>query len=95
MHIMMVTFDFQGADLDAEERHYRDVHMALARQFSGVNMYLAGRIRDTRFAFTPAPEVAANMNTRQLGKLGLSDDEENAIVAFMKTLTDGYVKGAK
>jgi cytochrome c peroxidase len=43
----------------------------------------------------PAPEVAANMNTRQLGKLGLSDDEENAIVAFMKTLTDGYVKGAK
>jgi uncharacterized protein (TIGR02118 family) len=59
MHIMMVTFDFQGADLDAEERHYRDVHMALARQFTGVNMYLAGRIRDTSFAFTPAPEVAA------------------------------------
>ncbi len=59
MHIMMVTFDFQGADLAAEERHYRDVHMALAKQFTGVNMYLAGRIRDTRFAFTPAPEVAA------------------------------------
>lgn len=59
MHIMMVTFDFQGADLDAEERHYRDVHMALAKQFTGVNMYLAGRIRDTRLAFTPAPEIAA------------------------------------
>ena len=59
MHIMMVTFDFQGTDLDAEERHYRDVHMALAKQFTGVNMYLAGRIRDTRFAFTPAPEVTA------------------------------------
>jgi cytochrome c peroxidase len=43
----------------------------------------------------PAPEVAANMNTRQLGNLGLSDDEENAIVAFMRTLTDGYVKGAE
>jgi cytochrome c peroxidase len=43
----------------------------------------------------PAPEVAANMNTRQLGKLGLSDDEENAVVAFMKTLTDGYEKGGK
>jgi cytochrome c peroxidase len=43
----------------------------------------------------PAPEVAANMNTRQLGSLGLSEDEENAIVAFMQTLTDGYVKAAK
>jgi cytochrome c peroxidase len=43
----------------------------------------------------PAPEVAANMNTRQLGNLGLSDDEENAVVAFMKTLTDGYNKGGK
>jgi cytochrome c peroxidase len=43
----------------------------------------------------PAPEVAANLNTRQLGNLGLSDDEENAVVAFMRTLTDGYVKGAE
>jgi cytochrome c peroxidase len=43
----------------------------------------------------PAPEVATNMNTRQLGNLGLSEDEENAIVAFMQTLTDGYVKDAK
>jgi cytochrome c peroxidase len=43
----------------------------------------------------PAPEVAANLNTRQLGNLGLSDDEESAIVAFMKTLTDGYIKGAE
>jgi cytochrome c peroxidase len=43
----------------------------------------------------PAPEVAANMNTRQLGNLGLSEVEENALVAFMQTLTDGYVKDAK
>jgi hypothetical protein len=41
MHIMMVTFDFKGSDLAAEERHYRDVHMALAKQFTGINMYLA------------------------------------------------------
>jgi len=38
----------------------------------------------------PAPEYADNMNTRQLGNLRLSDEEENAIVAFMKTLSDGY-----
>jgi uncharacterized protein (TIGR02118 family) len=56
MHIMMVTFDFKGGDIAAEERHYRDVHMALARQFTGVSMYLAGRIRATGFDFTPMPE---------------------------------------
>jgi len=38
----------------------------------------------------PAPEVSANINTVQVGNLGLSDAEENAIVAFMKTLSDGY-----
>jgi len=40
----------------------------------------------------PAPEVSANINTVEVGNLGLSDREENAIVAFMKTLSDGYRK---
>jgi cytochrome c peroxidase len=38
----------------------------------------------------PAPEVSANVNKVDLGNLGLTDSEENAIVAFMKTLSDGY-----
>ncbi|WP_373500422.1 cytochrome-c peroxidase [Desulfococcus sp.] len=38
----------------------------------------------------PAPEVADNVNTEELGDLGLSADEEAAIVAFLKTLSDGY-----
>jgi cytochrome c peroxidase len=38
----------------------------------------------------PAPEVSANINTLQVGNLGLTDREENAIVAFLKTLSDGY-----
>jgi cytochrome c peroxidase len=38
----------------------------------------------------PAPEVTANVNTDELGNLGLTPDEEAAIVAFMKTLSDGY-----
>jgi cytochrome c peroxidase len=38
----------------------------------------------------PAPEVAANMNTEELGNLGLSREEELAIVAFLETLSDGY-----
>ena len=39
----------------------------------------------------PAPEDATNLNKRQLGNLKLSGQEEDALVAFMKTLTDGYV----
>jgi len=38
----------------------------------------------------PAPEVAENVNTDELGNLGLSAEGEDAIVAFMKTLSDGF-----
>jgi cytochrome c peroxidase len=37
----------------------------------------------------PAPEVSENIDTT-VGNLGLSDTEENQIVAFLKTLTDGF-----
>jgi cytochrome c peroxidase len=36
----------------------------------------------------PPPEVADNVNTEELGDLGLTDREVNAIVAFMRTLSD-------
>jgi cytochrome c peroxidase len=36
----------------------------------------------------PAPEVSANVNTAEMGNLGLSVTEEEDIVAFLKTLTD-------
>jgi cytochrome c peroxidase len=42
----------------------------------------------------PAPEVPANLNTTQTGNLGLSHEQEGALVAFMKTLTDGYTPQA-
>ena len=38
----------------------------------------------------PQPEVADNVNGDELGNLGLTDAEIDAIVEFMKTLTDGY-----
>jgi cytochrome c peroxidase len=38
----------------------------------------------------PAPEVPNNENRTQVGNLGLSHDQELAIVAFLHTLTDGY-----
>ncbi len=36
----------------------------------------------------PAPEQPANVNTTLTGDLGLSDGEENELVAFLRTLTD-------
>ncbi len=38
----------------------------------------------------PEPEVPENVNRDELGDLGLSEAEENAIVAFLRTLTDGF-----
>ncbi len=38
----------------------------------------------------PAPESTENLNTKRVGRLGLSDAEEDAIVSFMQTLTDGF-----
>lgn len=38
----------------------------------------------------PAPEVAQNVNTDELGDLGLTAEEEADVVAFLKTLTDGF-----
>jgi len=38
----------------------------------------------------PAPEFPPTMNTAELGNLGLTPGEEDAIVAFLRTLSDGY-----
>jgi cytochrome c peroxidase len=39
----------------------------------------------------PASEATDNMNTSKIGHLGLSDSEEDALVSFMQTLTDGFM----
>ena len=39
----------------------------------------------------PRPEVPVNVNTKELGKLNLTTAQEEAIVAFLKTLSDGFV----
>jgi cytochrome c peroxidase len=43
----------------------------------------------------PAPEITANMNKSKIGNLGLSEQEEDALVAFMQTLTDDYALAQK
>lgn len=39
----------------------------------------------------PAPEVAQNVNTTELGNLKLTAEDERALVAFLKALSDGYL----
>jgi len=46
--------------------------------------------RDVSGAGWLSPEVTENMNTAEMGNLGLTDAEEDAIVAFLGTLSDGY-----
>jgi cytochrome c peroxidase len=46
--------------------------------------------RDVPGAGWPPPEVAVNINTAEMGNLGLNHGEELAIVAFLKTLSDGF-----
>jgi cytochrome c peroxidase len=43
----------------------------------------------------PAPEHPETMNRKQLGHLGLSSRQENQIVDFLKTLTDGYTPAGR
>jgi cytochrome c peroxidase len=38
----------------------------------------------------PTPEFPSTLNTTQLGNLQLTPEEENDIVLFLQTLTDGY-----
>jgi cytochrome c peroxidase len=47
--------------------------------------------RDVPGADWPPPEVPENVNTDELGDLGLTPTEVDAIVAFLETLTDGYM----
>jgi cytochrome c peroxidase len=56
---------------------------------------MLGRIRDDndkKFAKKggPEPELAININDSELGNLGLTQNEEKAIVAILKTLTNDY-----
>ena len=47
--------------------------------------------RDAEGVFWPDPEYPDTVNFDELGNLGLSTKDEDALVKFMKTLTDGWV----
>lgn len=49
--------------------------------------------RDIRVENWPRPEFPETMNDRRVGNLRLSNADEDAIVAFMRTLSDGWKPG--
>jgi cytochrome c peroxidase len=65
-------------------------HNGFFKSLEGITHFY--NTRDAVGVNWPAPEVPENVNTDELGDLGLTAEEEAAIVAFMKTLTDGYVQ---
>jgi cytochrome c peroxidase len=76
-------------DLQSITRFYNRRDWAL----EGRNgMYTCADNTDPNFGSLcfPEPEFRQNMNTDELGDLGLTESEEQALIAFMKTLTDGY-----
>ena len=62
----------------------RDVKPACADAFTRVDMAIAMNC-------WPEPEVPENVNSDELGNLRLTDGQEDAIVAFLETLTDGWL----
>jgi cytochrome c peroxidase len=46
--------------------------------------------RDSHPGEFPSPDVVENVNREELGNLQMTDAEENDLVAFLETLSDGY-----
>jgi cytochrome c peroxidase len=43
----------------------------------------------------PAPEIPRNVNVDELGNLQLTPDEERLVVAYLRTLSDGWSPSQK
>jgi uncharacterized protein (TIGR02118 family) len=48
MHFSFVAFNYQSSDIEAEERHYLDYHVGLAKSLPGARVYYTGRTMDHR-----------------------------------------------
>ena len=55
-----------------------------------INQTASSFCRFISSAYRSPIKVAVNVNTDELGDLGLTPEEEAAIVAFLKTLSDGF-----
>jgi cytochrome c peroxidase len=89
--------DFMGAfktptlrNVAKGENNKRFMHNGVLKSLKEVVHFYNTRDTDPRWA---APEFPATMNTRRVGDLRLTSAQEDAIVVFMRTLTDGWQPG--
>ena len=91
-----------GAIVDDEEENgkfkimsLRNIHQTAPYGHNGFFKKLSDithfyNTRDVTDAGWAGPEYPDTINVDELGNLGLSDEDEEALVKFMKTLTDGF-----
>ncbi len=89
--------DFMGAfktptlrNVAKGEANKRFMHNGVLKSLKEVVHFYNTRDTDPSWG---APEFPATMNTRRVGDLRLTSAQEDAIVAFMRTLTDGWQPG--
>jgi uncharacterized protein (TIGR02118 family) len=86
MLLTVVSFNYRGTDLAAEERHYLDHHVPLARQLPGLRFYYTGRLvemadqkvdhrRAAILGFDGADARAAAMRTATGSALGADTEQ--------------------
>jgi len=73
----------------------RNIHQTAPYAHNGFFMKLEEithfyNTRDVVAQNWPVPEYPDTVNFDELGDLGLSEDDEDALVKFMKTLTDDW-----
>ncbi len=77
---------------NVDKRPYKSFTKAYSHNGVFKSLYEVVHFYNTRDVEAwPAPEYALTVNHVELGNLGLNKGEEIAIVAFLQTLSDGYV----
>jgi uncharacterized protein (TIGR02118 family) len=95
MLLYVARFNFKSSDLEAEERNYFDVHVALARRMPGLRLYYTGKAVESRgerpdryraaiLMFDHADAFAAAMQT-ELGPALAADTEAHLADVVMQT----------
>ncbi len=80
---------------NVDKRPYPDFVKAYGHNGYFKSLYEVVHFYNTRdVADWPAPELAMNVNMTEVGDLGLTACQEKAIVAFLRTLSDGYKRMA-
>lgn len=98
MHFSFVSFNYQGADVEAEDRHYLDYHVGLAKKLPGAQIYYTARtmaprgetpsrVRYASMGF-PSAEISASGFSTPLGPALMADSE-----AHLKDVRTSFFEG--